>query len=112
MASLRECARRMLDTGRDGIGWIALWKEGRSWDAEDFYPDVDYDLGEADLYPWDVTRLKEIIDIDPDAIFVNSWYHNLGDTEAMDAASLDAALRWQYVCCHPRLSNWRLNAKE
>lgn len=108
MASLRNCSREMLGVARDGIGWIALWKQGRSWEARDFFPNPDYKAGVMEINPWNIDELRGIVAADPNAILVNSWYHNLGDTDAMTAESLAGFLRWQYEECHPLLSGWTL----
>lgn len=34
MASLRNIVREYCDEIADGICWIAVWKEGRSWNIE------------------------------------------------------------------------------
>ena len=43
MASLRTEAQDVLDVARAGIGWIALWKNGRSWTTFPFYPEITRD---------------------------------------------------------------------
>ncbi len=112
MASLRKCSSEMLDVARNGVGWIALWKVGRSWKASDFYPLPDVEAGILEISDLDVPELQEISAADPDAILVNSWYNNLGDTEAMTVESLADFLRWQYEECHPLLSEWELKIEE
>lgn len=49
MASLRNCSREMLDVARNGVGWIALWKVGRSWEVSDFYPLPDFKAGVLEI---------------------------------------------------------------
>lgn len=95
MATIRQTAQDMLDVAREGIGWIALWKDGKGWMAMDFYPDVDQE-GTLTFEDYDQEQLKNIVKLDPDAILVNGWYHNLGDTTCMTRDSLADALRWQY----------------
>lgn len=95
MASLRQAAQSVLDEGRDGIGWIACWKEGRGWGCESFWPDLPNDH-QLIFEDYDIERLQEILKTDPHAILVNSYYHNLGDVECMTRDSLADALRWQY----------------
>ena len=52
MASLRDKVKELQEDLRDGIAWVAFWKEGRSWNAEDFHLEMgDY------LYPEDKSRL-------------------------------------------------------
>ena len=99
MASLRNAAQNVLDTGRDGIGWIACWKNGRSWDTTVFWPDIQKD-GTLVFEDDDIEELREINSVDPCAILVNSWYHNMGDTTCMTRDTLADALRWQYSLQH------------
>lgn len=48
MASLRDTVKDYQDELRDGIAWVAFWKQGRSWNAEYFHLDMD-----DTLYPED-----------------------------------------------------------
>ena len=95
MASLRQNAQDMLDIAREGIGWIALWKDGKGWMSMDFYPDIDKD-DNLIFEDYDIEQLRSIFRLDPEAILVNSWYHNLGDCTCMTRDTLANALRWQY----------------
>lgn len=100
MASMRQAAQDVLDIGRDGIGWIALWKEGKGWMSMGFWPDID-DKGRLSFEDDDdLEALKNIAKLDPRAILVNSWEHNLGDTTCMTRDTLANALRWQYDLQH------------
>ena len=62
MASLRDTVKDYQDELRDGIAWVAFWKQGRSWNAEYFHLDMD-----DTLYPEDRSRLEEIKSTDPAA---------------------------------------------
>ena len=53
MASLRDTVKDYQDELRDGIAWVAFWKQGRSWNAEYFHLDMD-----DTLYPEDRSRLE------------------------------------------------------
>lgn len=98
MASLKSAARWVLEEARDGIAWIALWKEGRSWASETFYLDYNERTGNITLgYQDDMETLENIIKVDPNAIIVNSYVHNLGVMDCyVTLADLSNALRWQY----------------
>ena len=37
MASLRDTVKQYQEELRDGIAWIAFWREGRSWNGDYFY---------------------------------------------------------------------------
>lgn len=69
MASLRDTVKDYQDELRDGIAWVAFWKQGRSWNAEYFHLDMD-----DTLYPEDRSRLEEIKSIDPAAVILNGYY--------------------------------------
>lgn len=99
MASIRQAAQDMLDIAREGIGWIALWKDGKGWMSRDFWPDIDRN-GRLIFEYYEIEALQNIAKIDRGAIFVNSWEHNLGDTTCMTRDSLADALRWQYSLQH------------
>ena len=90
MASLRDMVSEYQDDLRNGIAWLAFWREGRSWQAETFHLDLD-----DTLYPEDRTRLAEIQAADPRAIVVNGYYSGyLG--EEMNVAELAAGVRHHY----------------
>lgn len=104
MASLRTTAQQVLEDARDGIAWIALYKEGRGWRANCFWPDLDRD-SKFTFDPDDIQELKTILAIDPDAIFVNGYYTNLGPIDEMTRETLTSALRWQYEEQYSRLAD-------
>ena len=112
MASLRSCASSIRWEAADGIAWIAVWKENRSWNAETIFPeDFNYESKRMDLSVDDMVRVREIMKKDPNAIFVNGYYSNIGcyeDGTLPDIQVLVNALRWQYVYCHPVISDWYL----
>ena len=69
MASLRDTVKQYQEELRDGIAWIAFWREGRSWNGEDFY----LDTGDS-LTAEQKSRLEEIRQKDPAAVILNSYY--------------------------------------
>ena len=90
MASLRDMVSEYQDDLRNGIAWLAFWREGRSWQAEAFHLDLD-----DTLYPEDRARLAEIQAADPQAVVVNGYYSGyLG--EEMSVAELAAGVRHHY----------------
>lgn len=90
MASLRDTVKNYQEELRDGIAWIAFWREGRSWNAEYFHLDMS-DI----LYPEDKGRLEEIKDKDPAAIVVNGYYSGQRGEE-MSVDELTAGVRYHY----------------
>ncbi|WP_343214353.1 YodL domain-containing protein [Flavonifractor sp. An92] len=90
MASLRDVVSEYQDDLRNGIAWLAFWREGRSWQAEAFHLDLD-----DTLYPEDRARLAEIQAADPRAIAVNGYYSGYL-SEKMSVAELAAGVRHHY----------------
>ncbi len=99
MASIRELVRRHGDEIRNGIAWVAVWKQGRSWEAESFYcEDGSYDDGYT-FSSEDMVRMSEIIKIDHKAIMVNGYYTNCGvytDDGAATIADMIGGIEWNY----------------
>lgn len=104
MASIREAAQNVIGEGRDGIGWIALWKKGRGWETAAFWPDYNERANTLAFESYDMPEIIEILERDPDAIIVNSYVHNLGSVEEMTRDTLANALRWQYDLQTARLA--------
>ena len=93
MASLRERVAEYQDELRDGIAWIAFWKEGRSWNAQSFWLEIEEE-GEF----LDAEARKDIEKIrctDSAAVVLNGYYCGyLGDDMALD--ELTAGVRYYY----------------
>ena len=103
--TLRDTAQQVLTEARDGIAWIALYKKGRSWSAEPFWPDYDEKAGTLTFGSDDLPRIHEILEADPNAVIVNGYESNLGDNEHMTRDTLTAFLRWQYEGQYSRLAD-------
>ena len=90
MASLRDTVKQYQEELRDGIAWVAFWREGRSWNGEDFY----LDAGDS-LTVEQKKRLEEIQQKDPTAVILNSYYcgYLSGD---MTVDELTAGVRRHY----------------
>ena len=90
MASLRDTVKEYQEELRDGIAWVAFWKEGRSWNAEQFHLEVD-----GTLDPFDRSRLEEIKAADPAAVILNGYYcGQLGEDMSLD--ELTVGVRYHY----------------
>lgn len=96
MASIRQVAREWIDEARGGIAWIAVWKNGKSWNGYAYYPGDVSREGNPTYGAEDKAELEEIANADANAIIVNAYWHNLGSVEDMTSQSLANALRWQY----------------
>ncbi len=104
MASIRNTAQGIIEEAREGIAWIAFFKKGRGWDASCFWPDIDKG-GSFEFEKDDIKEIKSILSTDRNAIFVNGYYTNLGDLDAMTRDSLASALRWQYDMGYNQLAD-------
>lgn len=90
MASLRDTVKNYQNELRDGIAWVAFWREGRSWNAQYFYIDPD-DILTAE----NRSLLEEIRQADPAAVMLNSYY--CGQlAEDMTVDELAAGVRHHY----------------
>ena len=74
MASLRTMVGRFRNELREGVAYVAFWKNGRSWGAEAFWLDPGYfeDYGDA-IEDDDAREMRQIINTDPNAIIVNGF---------------------------------------
>ena len=54
-ASLRNTVKDYQDELKDGIAWVAFWREGRSWNADYFYLEPDDAIQALDR-----SRMEEI----------------------------------------------------
>lgn len=94
MASLRQVIRDNRYEICNNIAWVAIYKDGRSWMAEAFYPeDGDYENGYVfDAY--DYGRMKEIVDTDHKAICING--DHMGGFEDFALEELENKILWFY----------------
>ena len=100
MASLRNTVKDYQDELRDGIAWVAFWREGSSWNADYFYLEPDDAIQALDR-----SRLEEIRETDPAAVMLNSYYcGHLG--EDMNLDELAAGVRWHYENGYNQLSDF------
>lgn len=111
MASLRKVASILREDAQDGISWIILWRKGRSWNVLEVWPEaMDSNGTTVTLSSDDAAEVRRILKEDSDAIFVNSWYHDLGmyEDEHLTVEVLAEKLRWQYEECGNCLSDWEI----
>ena len=96
MPNLQEITRHVINSARNGIAWFAIWKVSRSWWAELFWPDFDEKTGTFKADKGCIGRLEVIASYDPSAVFLNSYYYNLGSMEEMTLKCLANFIRWHY----------------
>ena len=90
-------AQTVLIDAQNAICWLAVWKEGRSWNIKAFWPAYnEHNNRFEEVEDCDLDELRNISEIDPNAIFINGYYFNLGSLEEMTRESLAAAIKWHY----------------
>ena len=92
MASLRTMVGRFRNELREGVAYVAFWKNGRSWGAEAFWLDPGYfeDYGDA-IEEDDAREMRQIINTDPNAIIVNGF-----ESCPFGGKSAVEHIRWRY----------------
>lgn len=91
MAAINTIAKDWADELRDGIAWVIIWKNGRSWNATAVWLNSDDDTFE----PEDLEQARKILEQDPNAVMLNGYYcGHFG--EDMNTAELAAGIRWHY----------------
>lgn len=106
MAALRNVCNLYKGDVEDGIGWVAFWRKGRSWDAEAFYQEGgDYDVGYI-FTAEDVERMREILKEDGKAVMLNGYYTNCGahEDKSVPVAQIVNGVEWNYYNRYNQLS--------
>lgn len=97
MARLRIIAEQLKGVAEDGIGWMVIWKEGKSWNGKAVWPEYIEESCSLILDKEDRETIREIVKKDPQAVLLNSWVHNLGVTDyEVSTIKLEQNLRWHY----------------
>jgi hypothetical protein len=79
MASLKQIVSTYRDEIIDGIAWVAIFKRGRSWSAEAYWPeDGSYEDGYV-FDGFEIQLMEEIAQIDHKAICINGYYMGFGE---------------------------------
>lgn len=95
MASLKDIIKEEYSTIADGIAWVAIYKEGRSWKSDYFYEESgSYDEGlvfSAD----DMEELRRISKVDNKAICINGYYMGFG--EDFTKKEMEDKILWMYM---------------
>lgn len=90
MAALKEIAREYADEIRDGIGWLIVYRTGRSWHALTVWSGLSNNEWETD----DINDALEALRLDPRAVALNGYY--LGRFGDMTIDDIAAGIRWHY----------------
>lgn len=91
MAALKEIAREYASEIRDGIGWVIVYRTGRSWHALTVWSDLGNNEWETD----DINDALEALRLDPRAVALNGYY--LGRFGDMTIDDIAAGIRWHYA---------------
>lgn len=93
MAALKEVAREYASEIRDGIGWVIVYRTGRSWHALTVWSDLGNNEWETD----DINDALEALRLDPRAVALNGYYlghfgdMTIDDTLTQARADIEAA---------------------
>lgn len=90
MAALKEIAREYASEIRNGIGWVIVYRTGRSWHALTVWSDLGNNEWETD----DINDALEALRLDPRAVALNGYY--LGRFGDMTVDDIAAGIRWHY----------------
>ena len=98
MAALKEVCRRYKGEIEDGIAWVAIWKTGRSWNAEAFWEEEGSYSDGYRFEAEDMERMQEIVKEDCCAVMLNGYYTNCGTIEGETAplAEIVSGVEWNY----------------
>ena len=102
MASLRTMVGRFRNELREGVAYVAFWKNARGWGAEAFWLDPGYfeDYGDA-IEDDDAREMRQILNTDPNAIIVNGF-----ESCPFDGESAVERIRWIYEDHRCQLSDF------
>lgn len=101
MAALRDIARDFAAEIRDGIGWVVVYRIGRSWNALSLWSDIWNNEWETD----DLNDAIGILKADSDAVVLNGYYcGHFGEGITID--EIAAGIRWHYEGGRNRLADY------
>ena len=90
MAALKDIAREYASEIRDGIGWVIVYRTGRSWHGLTVWSDLGNNEWETD----DIHDALEALRLDPRAVALNGYY--LGRFGDMTIDDIAAGIRLHY----------------
>lgn len=95
MASLKDIIKEEYSTIAEGIAWVAIYKDGRSWKSASFWEeDGSYDEGLV-FSNDDMEELRNISQIDHKAICINGYYMGFG--EDFTLKEMEDKILWMYT---------------
>lgn len=100
MSALKDVAKNEADIIREGIGWVIIYKTGRSWHSSSIWLNPDNDNIESD----DMEEVIEILKRDAGAVILNGYYcGHFG--EEMTNDEIANGIRWHYENGHNLLAD-------
>lgn len=109
MASINELVKANRGSLEDGIAWVAVWKNGKSWNYERFYP-TSGSAETCDLVfdAYDMARMELIIREDWRAVILNGYYTNCGvnEEEPNSISAMVDGVKWNYRNGYNMLSDF------
>lgn len=95
MASLKQIIKENRDMITEGIAWVVIYKEGKSWKAEYYYEESgSYDEGLI-FSKDDTAKLHRIAEIDANAICINGYYMGFGENYTL--LETEEKVLWMYL---------------
>lgn len=91
MATLKEIAREWASELREGIAWVIVWKNKRSWNAQAVWLNCE----DGTFEPEDLELARKVLMQDKTAVMLNGYYCGRF-FEEMTVADVAAAIRWHY----------------
>lgn len=78
MASLRDIVRKHRKNITDGIAWVVIYKEGRSWKGNAFWPEAGDNEDGFIFDKGDLEQMVEIAKADHKGICINGYVNGIG----------------------------------
>lgn len=98
--TLRQLVKELFNELDDGLSWVLIYKDGKSWFGLSLYfDDIDYNLYDGFTFSKSAMKLLcEVYEIDKNAILVNGYYTNIGwsETDRNTIQHFIDGIRYQY----------------
>lgn len=90
--TLKQLAQKYQDYLKESIGWLIVWKDGRSWEAQTIYLNSDNLINMED-----VADVESIVKVDSNALIINDYYcDHLGE---LTIRNITEGIRYMYDHC-------------
>ena len=93
MAALKDVIKAEYEVISDGMAWVVIYKNGRSWESATFWEEDNY--GDCvDFCKEDIEEMKTIAQIDSNAICINGYQMGFGYD--LSRAQTENKVLWMY----------------